>query len=595
MSTITHSPKSTDLIAPPASRLRRRAVVPAVSVVIALGLTLAFGSLISHTAFVFFYPAVVLAVLFAGVEAGVIVAVAGAVLGTLLVPMRGHAGATDSATVTSALFFLVISGALAALANSVRRARTAAEETSQRLREQALELAAKQAESQSLANELERANAELERAMLSAEGARDVALAGEARMRLVDEASRVLASSLDYETTVAAVAKLAVPSFADWCTVDLLVDGEIKQLAVAHVDPVRARWARELNVKYPTTLDPTTGVPAVIRTGEPMVVSEVTDDMLAQRATDPEHLAMLRGLEIRSAMIVPMTARGRTLGALMLVSTRAARQYGDVDLSVALDLGRRAALAIDNARLYRAALAASDAKSNFLATMSHELRTPLTAIIGYEELLAEGITGPVSDEQRQQLERIRISATHLLTLIDEILLYARVEAGGEAVRFEPVVAKGVVDDAVTFVALAAAERGLTLRIEPVDPGLMLRTDAGKLRQMLVNLVSNAVKFTTRGDVVIRAFARDETVAFEVRDTGIGIDREDLEHIFDPFWQVEQTTTRKIGGSGLGLAVTRRLARLLGGDVTVRSEPFVGSTFRIELPAAPATPIESRAV
>jgi signal transduction histidine kinase len=567
--------------------------VPAVSVVVAVVLSLAFGSLISHTAFVFFYPAVVLAVLFAGLEAGIVVAVAGALLGTFLVPTR--VGSLPGDTLTSAFIFLMVSAALSALANSVRRARTFAEESTRQLRAQAVQLAVKQSESQALAHELEVANDELERAILSAEGARDVALAGEARMRLVDEASRVLASSLDYETTVAAVAKLAVPTFADWCTVDLVVDGEIKQLAVAHVDPVRARWARELNAKYPNTLDPATGVPAVIRTGEPMMISEVTDEMLVAVARDPEHLAMLRGLEIRSSMIVPMAARGRTLGALMLVSTRAARRYRDVDLSVALDLARRAALAIDNARLYRAALVANDAKTNFLATMSHELRTPLTAIIGYEELLAEGITGPVTEEQRQQLDRIRISATQLLSLIDEILLYARVEAGSEAVRLEPVVAKGVVDDAVAFVAAGASERGLDLRAETIDPTLMLRTDGGKLRQMLVNLLSNAVKFTTRGYIVVRAFSRDDVVVFEVRDTGIGIDREDLEHIFDAFWQVEQTTTRKIGGSGLGLSVTRRLARMLGGDVTVHSEPFVGSTFRIELPAAPATPLESRAV
>jgi signal transduction histidine kinase len=435
----------------------------------------------------------------------------------------------------------------------------------------------------------------LARAMISAEGARDVALAGEARMRLIDEASRVLASSLDYETTVAAVAKLAVPTFADWCTVDLVVDGEIKQLAVAHVDPVRARWARELNARYPNTLDPATGVPAVIRTGEPMMLSDVTDGMLAAVARDPEHLSMLRGLEIRSSMIVPMTARGRTLGALMLVSTQPVRRYGDADLSVALDLARRAAVAIDNARLYRAALAASNAKTNFLATMSHELRTPLTAIIGYEELLAEGVTGPVSDEQKQQLERIRISATHLLSMIDEILLYARVEAGTESVQFEHIVAKGVVDDAVAFVTPSAVERGLTLRAEPIDAALMIRTDGGKVRQMLVNLLSNAVKFTARGDISVRAYSRDESVVFEVRDTGIGIGRDDLEHIFDPFWQVEQTTTRTTGGSGLGLSITRRLAQLLGGDVAVHSEPSVGSTFRVVLPVSPTTLLEPRSI
>ncbi len=526
-------------------------------------------------------------------RASVVVIAAILALGVTLT--LGSVTRTNAIIAFAVLSYVLLAIWVVAMTASARRHREAADAATARLRTQTVELEAQQQESKALTWELEHANEELERAMISAEGARDVALAGEARMRLIDEASRVLASSLDYETTVAAVAKLAVPNFADWCTVDLVVDGEIKQLAVAHVDPVRARWARELNAKYPNTLDPATGVPAVIRTGEPMMISDVTDEMLAAVARDPEHLAMLRGLEIRSSMIVPMTARERTLGALMLVSTQPVRRYGDVDLSVALDLARRAALAIDNARLYRAALAANDAKTNFLATMSHELRTPLTAIIGYDELLAEGITGPVTDEQKQQLDRIRVSAMQLLSLIDEILLYARVDAGSEAVRFEAVVAKGAVDDAVAFVAPIASERGLRLRTEPIDPALMLRTDTGKLRQMLVNLLSNAVKFTTRGDIVVSAFLRDDIVVFEVRDTGIGIDREDLEHVFDPFWQVEQTATRTIGGSGLGLSVTRRLAELLGGNVTVRSEPYVGSTFRIELPAAPATPLESRAL
>ena len=159
---------------------------------------------------------------------------------------------------------------------------------------QSTELEAQQQEARTLTQELEQANVELERAMTSAEGARDVALRRRsASMRLIDEASRVLASSLDYETTVAAVAKLAVPDFADWCTVDLLVDGEIKQLAVAHVDPVQARGRASSTPSIRIRSIPTTGVPAVIRTGEPMMHSDVTDEMLAAVARDAEHLAML--------------------------------------------------------------------------------------------------------------------------------------------------------------------------------------------------------------------------------------------------------------------------------------------------------------
>jgi signal transduction histidine kinase len=450
------------------------------------------------------------------------------------------------------------------------------------LRSETAEMAAQQAEAQALAADLEASAVELETAIEDANDQRNVALANEERIRLLDDAGRMLSSSLDYETTVAAVVQLAVPKFADWAAVDLLVDDHIEQLAIAHIDPDKVKWARELNAKYPVDPASPTGVPAVIRTGEPQLIETVTDEMLVAGARDDEHLRILREVGIYSVVIVPMLARGEKLGAITLISSRPERRYNQDDLALMMQLGRRSAMAIDNARLYRAALVANEAKANFLATMSHELRTPLTAIIGYEELLAEGIPGSINDKQRQQLSRIKGSATHLLQLIDEILLYARVEAGREQVRIDAVVAKGVIDDAVTFVAPAARERSLDLAVH-VDPSLMLRTDAGKLRQMLLNLVANAVKFTMKGNVTVRAEERNGLVTFEVIDTGIGISREHVSRIFDPFWQVDQNTTRQAGGSGLGLSVTRSLAHLLGGEVSVESQPLRGSTFRITLP------------
>jgi signal transduction histidine kinase len=288
-------------------------------------------------------------------------------------------------------------------------------------------------------------------------------------------------------------------------------------------------------------------------------------------------------MDIGSAMIVPITTRGATLGALTLIRSGHDSPYDARDLVVACDLGRRAAVAIDNAWLYRAALAANQAKANFLATMSHELRTPLTAIIGFGELLADGITGPVTEEQRDQLQRIKVSALHLLSLIEEILLYARVEAGRETTRVEEVVAKRVVDDAIAFVTPTVANRDISVRAEAIDASLRLQTDSVKLRQMLVNLLANAVKFTEHGHVTVRAFADGDHVVFEVQDTGIGIEPAHVASIFDPFWQVDSLTTRRVGGSGLGLAVTRNLASLLGGTVTVKSEVGVGSTFRITVP------------
>jgi signal transduction histidine kinase len=169
----------------------------------------------------------------------------------------------------------------------------------------------------------------------------------------------------------------------------------------------------------------------------------------------------------------------------------------------------------------------------------------------------------------------------------EILLLVRLDAGYESVHVEPVSARGVVGEVLASMSPAAAQGGLTLRVEPIDAGIVVRTDGKKLQQILVSLVSNAVKFTKRGEIVIRAFTRDDRVVFEVQDSGVGIGGDSLEHIFDPFWQVEQTKTRRSGGSGLGLTVARRLAQLLGGDLSADSTPAVGSTFRVALPTLAA--------
>jgi signal transduction histidine kinase len=427
--------------------------------------------------------------------------------------------------------------------------------------------------------------------------AHDEARASAERWRLLASAGAVLASSLDYETTVATIARLAVPDFSDWCSVDLLVGDEIKRLAAKHCDPTKEAQVHEVDLTFPPNPAPNSTVLGVIRTGQPFFATVVTDQMLIEAARGEEHLAMLRSVGVYSAIVVPIVAREATQGALTLVSSHPARRFSHDDFTTAQELARRAATAIDNARLYQATQAANATKANFLAAMSHELRTPLTAIIGFDELLLDGIDGPITEAQRRPLERIKASANQLQTLIDEMFLFARLEAGDEEVRIEAAPVKGVLDDVVRRMSSTAEKRGLTLRAEAVDPNLTVDTDAAKLRQILCSLVSNAIRFTLHGGIVIRAGEQYGKVTVEVEDTGIGIEPQNLERIFDPFWQVEQTTTRKTGGSGLGLTVARRLAKLLHGDISVVSTPSVGSTFRLVLTkytTRPGTPATERA-
>ena len=450
----------------------------------------------------------------------------------------------------------------------LRRLNEDLERQSEQLQMQAVEMESQAAELEATSEDLRSTNDALNR---TTQGA-----------KLLSEASRVLASTLDYEKTLDAVARLAVGDLSDWCAVDLVnSDGRIRQVVVAHFDEAKIKWAKELNKRYPPDYNGPTGVGHVIRTGQPEIYPDISDEMLVASARDENHLGIMRELRFRSALVVPMIARGRTLGALTLVSTEKGRRYGDNDLALAMELATRAAIAIDNAQLYRSALAASEAKSTFLATMSHELRTPLNAIIGYQSLLKEGIDGPLNDAQLAHLTRIRASANHLLGLIDEVLTFSRVEAGKEVVRREEVALRSIIDEALTMIAPLAEVKGLTVRAEGGDARLF--TDARKVRQILLNLLSNAVKFTDRGEIIVRSRAGEKAVTVSIADPGVGIAPENQERIFDPFWQVEQRSTRKVGGTGLGLSVSRSLARLVGGGISVESEMGKGSTFTLTLP------------
>jgi signal transduction histidine kinase len=251
------------------------------------------------------------------------------------------------------------------------------------------------------------------------------------------------------------------------------------------------------------------------------------------------------------------------------------------ELEQAVEELQRQSEEANQARL--AAEEASRAKSGFLATMSHELRTPLNAIIGYADLLDAEVRGPLNDEQRSQVERVRLSATHLLQLIEEVLTFARLEAAHEQVRPERVELGAAAREAVELMEGVAAGRGLPLRLRLPEAEVQATADPARLRQVLLNLLSNALKFTDAGEVSLSLEVANGDALIAVRDSGVGIDAADLERIFEPFTQLDASYTRSRGGAGLGLSVSRGLALLMGGDLWAVSEPGRGSVFTLRLP------------
>ncbi|MGI8509933.1 MAG: sensor histidine kinase [Gemmatimonadaceae bacterium] len=324
----------------------------------------------------------------------------------------------------------------------------------------------------------------------------------------------------------------------------------------------------------------------------------------------PQLGAMMRSGDATRDMAVTMShgEGGRADEHVALTGWRVgAPSHDDLEKNIVIQVGRQSDTRSDrehrvdmddelravNQRLILAALreqelteraeAANEAKSAFLATMSHELRTPLNAIIGYASLLDDEVWGPVLQEQHRHLGRIKTSANHLLSLIDEVLTLARIDADREMIHWEPVSSEALLDQVTTLTLPLAVEKQLAFFVHSPEYPFVIATDAGKALQILINLIGNAVKFTDRGEITLSAYTENEEAKFTVRDTGIGVAADNLEQIFDAFWQVEQTRTRRVGGTGLGLKLSRRLAQLLGGDLTVESTVGEGSTFTLCLP------------
>ncbi|HET7131875.1 MAG TPA: HAMP domain-containing sensor histidine kinase, partial [Gammaproteobacteria bacterium] len=227
---------------------------------------------------------------------------------------------------------------------------------------------------------------------------------------------------------------------------------------------------------------------------------------------------------------------------------------------------------------------ADRAKSRFLATVSHELRTPLTALAGYEELLADQVLGPLSDNQLDVLERMRSVTQHLAAVIEEVLAFSSLDEGRETMRPTDFLAADLVRATAAVVEPLARQKHLAFEYTVPSAPVRMTSDVDKVRQILVNLAGNAVKFTDRGFVHLELETGERSVQFIVRDSGIGIAAADMERLFQPFAQLDTGLTRRHGGTGLGLYIARSLAELLGGRLEVESSPGRGSSFTLTLPA-----------
>ena len=432
-------------------------------------------------------------------------------------------------------------------------------------------------------------------AMREQDSARE-AIAATDRASFLSQASRELALSLNQDATRDIVSRRTLPRDGVWCIVDVIEsNGALHRLAVVHPDPAKDELARALSEDWEPQPDDSIGAPTVAHSVglEPVVVEHDSPDALISAAHGPEKLAILEKLGFGALLVVPLVVRAATLGAITFVSPEGGAPFTREEIALASELADRCAMALDNARLYHeadalrvSADAANRAKSDFLGSMSHELRTPLNAIGGYTDLIEMGLRGPVTPEQRTDLTRIRRNQQHLLALISDILNFVRSESGRMEYTFEYVNIEAAVNHVVEMLDGAIKQRNIVLERSIGDTNATVWADNNRVRQILLNLLINAVKYSSSnggGTIVVATTMTRYDVLIQVSDTGPGIPPEKLEAIFEPFVQLATGLTERQGGVGLGLAISRDLARAMSGDLTVDSTLGVGSRFTLSLP------------
>ena len=401
--------------------------------------------------------------------------------------------------------------------------------------------------------------------------------------RFLAQAGALLASSLDADQTLESIASLAVPVLGDWCVVFLGGSGvPLRRALTVHAH--RGNTDAMLRLReIPVQLRPEHPFLHELLRGESVKLADFSETFIDAMADSPIHAAVLRSLRPQSLIAVPLKARDRIMGAIaFFLDEDSRRVHDEVDLELAEELGRRAALALDNARLYQEAQNAVRTRDDVLAVVSHDLGNPLSAIrVGTTVLLKQLPESPANEVARRQVENIRSSALQMERLIRDLLQVKQIEAGYLTLERERLAPVGLLSEAVEQLEPLVLAKEQNLQRVDATNGVYVYGDRERLLQVFSNLIGNAVKFTpSGGQITIGAQAQDEVVVFSVSDSGPGIPEEHLPHVFDRFWQARRTGRH---GIGLGLAIVKGIVEAHGGSVSVDSEIGQGTTFRFTLP------------